>query len=237
MPSTRGGPRQLKRRLFKSLSTPLLNILPLDQELTNLAASKECRGLRALNNWQTTRKAAEFTTEKYARLKSSWGESRENAIACHGIQLLIITQRRYCSLCTWLWIEFVQVQTFCGPKEESCVENQTLKDPQCLLPCSGLYADITDDSLEQNIMQGIQMFFFFFRIFPFQVHLSQGTEHWLKNWLNMEDKKNISRMPFRRCSPIQVRRKRRNWSHSKINITDTKKNMSSISSLTRKSQA
>ena len=33
---------------------------------------------------------------------------------------------------------------------ESCVENQTLRDKSCLVPCTGLYADIADDSLEQT---------------------------------------------------------------------------------------
>ena len=59
------------------------------------------------------------------------------------------------------WFPFFQAFAFCGPKEESCVGNQTLKDKSCLIPCSGLYADIADDSLkrtthaiEQNVMQG-----------------------------------------------------------------------------------
>ena len=54
---------------------------------------------------------------------------------------------------------------FCGPEKESCVGNQTLKDKSCLVPCTGLYADIPDDSnyqldrqnmanLEQNMMKG-----------------------------------------------------------------------------------
>ena len=49
----------------------------------------------------------------------------------------------------------------CGPEKESCVANQTLKDKSCLVPCSGLYADIADDSLkqttqafEQNMIKG-----------------------------------------------------------------------------------
>ena len=33
----------------------------------------------------------------------------------------------------------------CGPESEGCVANQTLKDESCLVPCSGLYADIADD--------------------------------------------------------------------------------------------
>ena len=42
--------------------------------------------------------------------------------------------------------------TFCGPEQESCVLNQTLNDASCLVACNGLYADITDDSLQQKMM-------------------------------------------------------------------------------------
>ena len=56
----------------------------------------------------------------------------------------------------------LQVFTYCGPEKESCVGNQTLADKGCLVPCTGLYADIADDSLkqtkqaafEQNLMKG-----------------------------------------------------------------------------------
>ena len=37
---------------------------------------------------------------------------------------------------------------------EVCVANQTLTDKNCLISCDGLYADITDDSLKQNVMRG-----------------------------------------------------------------------------------
>ena len=40
----------------------------------------------------------------------------------------------------------------CGPEKETCVASQTLKDEECLDPCEGLYADITDDSLKQNVI-------------------------------------------------------------------------------------
>ena len=42
----------------------------------------------------------------------------------------------------------------CGPETEHCVKNQTLKDKNCLVSCEGLYADISDDSLRQNIAKG-----------------------------------------------------------------------------------
>ena len=54
---------------------------------------------------------------------------------------------------------------FCGPGEEDCVLNQTLKDESCLVPCSGLYADIADvrqniATLEQNVLKGTALFTF-----------------------------------------------------------------------------
>ena len=59
-----------------------------------------------------------------------------------------------------------QVAPYCGPGEADCVSNQTLKDESCLVPCSGLHADIADDSrirksrhrtetLEKNVLEGI----------------------------------------------------------------------------------
>ena len=45
----------------------------------------------------------------------------------------------------------LQVLAFCGPDKERCVANQTLTDENCLIPCSGLYADVADDSLKQTV--------------------------------------------------------------------------------------
>ena len=47
-------------------------------------------------------------------------------------------------------VAILQVFTFCGPEKEGCIANQTLKDKNCLIPCTGLYADITEDSLKQS---------------------------------------------------------------------------------------
>ena len=53
-----------------------------------------------------------------------------------------------------------QVRTFCGPDASGCVANQTLKDIGCLVPCTGLYADVPADyrqdteALEQNVIKG-----------------------------------------------------------------------------------
>ena len=43
---------------------------------------------------------------------------------------------------------------YCGPEKETCVANQTLNDVNCLVSCDGLYADIEDDSLKQNVVKG-----------------------------------------------------------------------------------
>ena len=48
-------------------------------------------------------------------------------------------------------ISVLQDFTFCGPEKERCVANQTLKDESCLVPCTGLYADIADDSTKQTL--------------------------------------------------------------------------------------
>ena len=42
---------------------------------------------------------------------------------------------------------FKQGHIYCGPEKEDCVQNQKLTDPTCLVPCSGIYADVTDNSL------------------------------------------------------------------------------------------
>ena len=48
----------------------------------------------------------------------------------------------------------LKAPTFCGPEQESCVLNQTLKDNSCLVSCDGFYADIADDSLQQKMIEG-----------------------------------------------------------------------------------
>ena len=40
-------------------------------------------------------------------------------------------------------VTYFQEFTFCGPEKESCVGNQTLRDKSCLIPCTGLYADVS----------------------------------------------------------------------------------------------
>ena len=51
-------------------------------------------------------------------------------------------------------ISFSLPQEFslCSPEKQNCVANLTLTEEECLVPCDGLYADITDDSLNQNVI-------------------------------------------------------------------------------------
>ena len=123
-----------------------------------------------------------FTTEMSVRLKGSWSKYDATVIVSHGLSWLMVTQRG------WVYVRnlfpggggygqnlnwqlkssfyvcfFEQVTPYCGPGQEDCVSNQTLKDESCLVPCSGLYADIADDSrnqqnlanLEQNVLEGV----------------------------------------------------------------------------------
>ena len=42
----------------------------------------------------------------------------------------------------------------CGPEKGACLTNQTLKENNCLVSCNGLYADILDGSLKQDVVKG-----------------------------------------------------------------------------------
>ena len=48
--------------------------------------------------------------------------------------------------------KYFQEFLFCGPREENCVANRTIEDASCLVPCTGLYADIADDSLRETML-------------------------------------------------------------------------------------
>ena len=49
---------------------------------------------------------------------------------------------------------FQHASVFCGPESERCVARQVLKDDSCLVPCAGLYADVSDNSLERKMIDG-----------------------------------------------------------------------------------
>ena len=55
------------------------------------------------------------------------------------------------------------MSAYCGPLEEECVSNQTLKSDSCLIPCIGLYADVRDtnsvqDNVESTQQQAFQLY-------------------------------------------------------------------------------
>ena len=52
------------------------------------------------------------------------------------------------------WFSICQEFAPCGPAKETCVANQILEDEKCLVSCDGLYADIEDGSLKQNMAKG-----------------------------------------------------------------------------------
>ena len=41
--------------------------------------------------------------------------------------------------------------------DADCVARQTLRDDACLVPCNGLYADISDDSFERKTTEGVNL--------------------------------------------------------------------------------
>ena len=57
--------------------------------------------------------------------------------------------------------------TVCGKEKEDCVANQTLKDKSCLIPCTGLYADIVDDTQTQTTLA--------LELRAFQQSVTEGT--------------------------------------------------------------
>ena len=120
-------------------------------------------GQKASNNFLTTRRNALSTIEKNARPRNTWIKFRGSAIVCHGLCRLTRAKIR--------WKrppEFnnptLQGVPSCGPEKEGCIANKTLGDKGCLVPCTGLYADVTDDSLkafDQIVSKGRVLYVFF----------------------------------------------------------------------------
>ena len=44
--------------------------------------------------------------------------------------------------------------SFCSPEKENCVKRQPLRDNNCLVPCTGLYADVADDYEKDTVALG-----------------------------------------------------------------------------------
>ena len=67
---------------------------------------------------------------------------------------------------------------FCGPEKESCVVKQPLTDKRCLVPCTGLYADIEDNYLQANVIAGRVLLNIQTHISGFNL-LSHGVADWI----------------------------------------------------------
>ena len=52
-----------------------------------------------------------------------------------------------------MFVTSLQAHGFCGPDMEECVKSQTVRDNSCLVSCTGLYADISDDSFSKDLQQ------------------------------------------------------------------------------------
>ena len=48
-----------------------------------------------------------------------------------------------------------QAHVYCGPAKEVCMGNQILLDTSCVVPCNGLYADISDEQGLQDLRQSM----------------------------------------------------------------------------------
>ena len=76
-------PRQ-ESNISRSSSTHLHNTLHLDLDLMGWALWREWLGQQTLSNFRTTRRSASFTTERNARLGSTWIKFRGSAVVFHG---------------------------------------------------------------------------------------------------------------------------------------------------------
>ena len=189
--------------LSRSSSTHLNSTQHLDLDLMRWALWREWLEQKASSNFQTTRRNALFTTERNVRLKSTWIKFRGSAVVFHGLWRLTQTNIRWKPTQTDYHL---QDFTSCGLEKDSCVANQNLKDESCLIPCSGLYADIVDDSLKENMIKGQICY-----VFSPLIHTFQVSSHWLKSLALMFGWArgilgNVFLLPFNRCSPLQQTR-------------------------------
>ena len=44
-----------------------------------------------------------------------------------------------------------KTEQICGPDKDSCIAEQSLHDRSCLVPCTGIYADITEELFLQKL--------------------------------------------------------------------------------------
>ena len=55
-----------------------------------------------------------------------------------------------CKCIPWA-LNINKIDQICGPDKDSCIAEQPLHDRGCLVPCSGIYADITEELFLQNL--------------------------------------------------------------------------------------
>ena len=144
-------PRQ-EINLLRCSSIHLHSPLYLDLDLMGWALWREWLEQKAFRNFLTTRRNASSTKERSARLWNTWIKFLTSAIVHHGPFSQTMSKIRWKR--ELLKYSHMQVFTICGPEKESCAANQALRDKNCLVPCSGLYADIADNSLQANMMAG-----------------------------------------------------------------------------------
>ena len=131
-------------------STQLGNTLHLHLDLMEWVLWREWPGQKALNSCLTISGNALFTAGKSVKRGSTWIKSKKSAHVCPGLYKLIRCKLHPCKDNSFVYQD---IRT-CNLEKETCVASQALKDEYCLVPCRGLYADISDVSLKQNMRKG-----------------------------------------------------------------------------------
>ena len=160
--------------LPRSSFTHLNSSLHLVRDLMEWMFWKEWPEQKALSNFPLTRRNALFTTERNARLRSTWIKFRGSAIVLGGLWRLTRTKIRWKVNISYGFL--LKVLSSCGPEKESCVANQTLKDKSCSVPCTGLYADIWDSS--QYLVKGKILMFAVIQYVIRSPHVDTEAEPW-----------------------------------------------------------
>ena len=138
--------------------------------------------------------------QAYTQLVAEWSSPSIGDQRATGCGLLKVTRTLTRSLLVkigdFLLIFLkLKVHISCGPEQESCISKQILNDDSCLVACDGLYADITDHSLQQKTIEGhIQLTKSSCFIFTFTFRIAR------LNW----SAKISSALPW-------IRRKERRW--------------------------
>ena len=101
------------------------------EEHTPWKLSKRCLERRVLPNSQIHKRNVLFTTLFSAKQTSSWVKSRVSVTAPHGSSMA--------------------KRQICGLDKDACIKEQSSKDDCCLVPCTGIYVDITEELFLQEL--------------------------------------------------------------------------------------